>query len=145
MNIVVDADASPSINLITSIARNHNIPLILYADTTHNIRNDYAIIKTCSKGFQSVDMAIINDLKENDILITQDFGLATLALSRKSKVISPKGLIYTNENIDKLNFERYLSSLNRKQNIHMKGPKKRTIEDEKRLEESIMRCINENM
>lgn len=143
MRIIVDADATPSINLITDIAYNYSILLILYVDTSHNIKNDYAIIKVCSKGFQSVDMAIINDIIKDDILITQDFGLATLALSRNSKVINPKGMIYNNDNIDRLNFERHLNGLNRKAHIHMKGPKKRNGNDEVRLEESIIKCIND--
>lgn len=145
MRILVDADACPSINMITSIAKEYKLPLTLYSDTTHNLKNDYALIKTLSKGFQSVDIKIINDINNNDILITQDFGLATLALAKKSKVISPKGLIYTNDNIDRLNFEKYLNSLNRRQKIHIKGPKKRTIDDSKRLEDSIIKCIKENI
>src|SRR5574344_2311576 len=141
MNILVDADATPSISLITDVAREHNIPLILYCDQTHSISNDYATVKIFSKGFQSVDMAIINEISEHDILITQDFGLATLALSKKCIVISPKGMIYTDNNIDKLNFERYLSSINRKANIHMRGPRKRTKEDDNRLLESLHSSI----
>lgn len=145
MRILIDADACPSIDMITSIAKEYKLPLILYSYTTHNLKSDYALIETLSKGFQSVDIKIINDLNMSDILITQDFGLATLALAKNCEVISPKGLIYTNDNIDRLNFEKYLNSLNRRQKIHIKGPKKRTIDDSKRLEDSIIKCIKENM
>lgn len=146
MNILVDADATPSISLIIDVAKSYSIPLFLYCDQTHNIDCDYAVVKTFSKGFQSVDMAIINEIKAHDILITQDFGLATLALNKGCIVISPKGMIYTDDNIDKLNFERYLSSINRKAKIHMKGPKKRTKDDDNRLLQSLhssIRSINE--
>ncbi len=144
MNIIVDADACPSIELITETAKKYNIPLFLYTDTTHNLINSYATIKVLSKGFQSVDMAIINDIKENDILITQDYGLALLALQRKSKVIHPKGLIYTNNNIDQLLFEKYANSINRKMSNHIKGPKKRTKDDEDKLIENLEKTILEN-
>ena len=128
MRIIVDADACPSISEITEFSKKNNIELILYADNTHTIKNDYAKVIILDKGFQSVDIAIINDIEENDILITQDFGLASMSLS-KAKVVHPKGMIYTIENIDRLLFERHISNLNRKKNIHMKGPKKRNKED----------------
>lgn len=128
MRIIVDADACPSINEITEFSKKNKIELILYADNTHIIKNDYAKTIIVDKGFQSVDMAIINNIKENDILITQDFGLASLSLS-KAKVVHPKGMIYTNEFIEILLFERHIKNINRKQNIRIKGPKKRNKED----------------
>lgn len=129
MRIIVDADACPSIDVITELAKSNQKELILYSDTSHNLSSDYAVIKTISKSFQAVDMAIANDLKKNDILITQDYGLALIGLTKKAYVVNPKGKIYTNDNIDQMLFERFLGTKNRKQNIHMKGPKKRTDDD----------------
>lgn len=129
MRIIIDADACPSIGEITALAKQNNIELLLYVDNTHNIENEYAKVIVLDKGFQSVDMAIINDIEKSDILVTQDFGLATLVLAKKVKVVHPKGMIYTDDNIDRLLFERHINNLNRKQNIHMKGPKKRNKED----------------
>lgn len=129
MRIIVDADACPSIDVITELAKSNQKELILYSDTSHNLSSDYAVIKTISKSFQAVDMAIANDLKKNDILITQDYGLALIGLTKKAYVVNPKGKIYTNDNIDQMLFERFLGTKNRKQKIHMKGPKKRTDDD----------------
>ena len=137
MKIVVDADACPSINLITNIAKENDLKLILYTDTSRNLTNDYADIIVMSKGYQSVDMAIINNIDNEDILITQDFGLAELALARGVYPINPKGMIYTNDNIERLLFERHLNAKNRRQGIHTKGPSKRTKEDDEKLIESI--------
>lgn len=141
MRIIIDADACPNIFEITDFSKSNNIELILYADNTHNIVNDYAKVIIVDKGFQSVDMCIINDIKENDILVTQDFGLATLSLSKKVKVVHPKGMIYNNDNIDKLLFERYLNTLNRNRNIHLKGPKKRNKNDLEKLLISLRELI----
>lgn len=141
MRIIVDADATPSINLITEVASSYNLELILYVDHSHNINNDYATIIYLTPGFQSVDTKISNDLKENDILITQDYGLAVIGLSKKSHVINPKGTIYTNDNMDIMLFERYLNTKNRKMNNHIKGPKKRTKEDDINLYNSIQNII----
>ncbi|MEG0021437.1 MAG: DUF188 domain-containing protein [Bacilli bacterium] len=137
MKIIVDADACPSIKAITSLAINYNIELELYLDDTHKIENNYAKIITVSKGFQSVDMKIANILKNGDILITQDFGLATIALALGAIPISPKGLIFTNENIDQLNYEKHLNAMERKLKNRSKGIKKRTKEDEDKLIKSI--------
>lgn len=141
MKIIVDADACPSINLITDVAKENNIELTLYSDETHFIKNEYAKIVTISKGYQSVDMTIINNIEANDILITQDYGLALLALSKDVKVIHPKGLIYTKENIDGLLFERYMNAKERKNSNHVKGPKKRTKDDDNNLINSILAFI----
>ena len=141
MKVLVDADACPSIDLITDTCIKYNVELILYADTTHNIVNNYAKVITISKGFQSVDMVIINEIKENDILVTQDYGLALLSLTKKAKVINPKGMIYTNDNIDKLLYEKYVNSKLRKQSKHIKGPKKRTAEDDDNLINNLIKLI----
>lgn len=136
MNIIVDADACPKIDLITSLAKKYNIKLFLYSDNTHNIKSDYAEVVILSKGYQSVDIAIANKLKKNDKLVTQDFGLATIALAKKSFVLSSKGMRYTDGNIDNLLYERYINSKIRRSGSHTKGPKKRTkLDDENLLNE----------
>lgn len=141
MRILVDADACPSIELITELARKKRIELILYVDTAHIISNDYAKVITLSKGFQSVDTFITNDIREKDILITQDFGLAVIALSKNANAIHPKGLIYTNDNINGLLFERHLNFKNRKKKIRTKNIKKRTKLDDLSLIKNLKKLI----
>lgn len=142
MSIIVDADACPGISLITDIAIKYKIDLILYTDDSHNIESDYAKVVTLSKGFQSVDTVISNDIKKNDILITQDFGLAVIALSKKANVMHPKGMIYTDDNIDKLLYERHLNAKLRRTGVNTKGPKKRVKEDDINLIKSLEKLIN---
>lgn len=144
MRILVDADATPSLDLITSVAKKNNLDLILYADYSHNLNNNYAKIIYLSQGNQSVDTKISNDLKENDILITQDYGLAVIGLSKKCYVINPNGKIYTNDNIELLLYERYLNNKNRKINKHYKNNKKRTKEDDQFLINSLEDIIKKN-
>ena len=145
MRIIVDADACPGIPLITEVARKYNLELLLYADDSHNIESDYGKVIVSSKGFQSVDIVISNDIKKGDILITQDFGLAVIGLSKKANVIHTKGMIYTDDNIDGLLFERHLNSKLRKKRVHTKGPKKRTKEDDIKLIGSLEKIIKENL
>lgn len=136
MKVLVDADACPSIPLITDITENHKIDLFLYCDNTHNLTSTYGTVIICDKGFQSVDIKLMNHILKNDIIITQDYGIAVIALSKGAYVIHPKGKIYTSENIDAMLLERHLNSRQRhKKNI--KGPKKRTLEDDERLFENL--------
>ena len=143
--IRIDGDACPSINLIEELAKKYNINMKIYANYAHNINSDYAEVLLVDKSSGSVDMKIISETKENDIIITQDFGLASMVLLKKAHAIGPKGLIYTNENIDRLLSERYLNAQIRKATGRNKGPKKRTENDNEifisNLEKILIRLI----
>ncbi len=144
MEIIVDADACPRIDLITNTAKKYSIKLSLYADDSHNIVNDYANVVIVSKGYQSVDTIIANVIKKNDILITSDFGLALLGLTKNAIVLSPKGMLYTNDNIDSLLHERYMNNKLRSEKVKVKGPKKRTKDDDSNFITLLERLIEEN-
>lgn len=137
MRIIVDADAMPGIKIIEEVAQKYGVKCILISDTTHNLTSDYSEIITVDKGFQSVDMYLVNIIKENDIVISQDYGVATIALARKCLVVNPKGLLYTDDNIDMMMATRHIATKMRKQNHHLKGPKKRTKEDDERLRKTL--------
>lgn len=141
MKIVVDGDACPGRHIIEMVAKKHDIPVIIYCDINHFIQSDYAEVITVDAGFQSVDMYLINKTERNDIVITQDFGVAAMALSRNAKPISPNGMIFSNENIDRLLFERHLSGKARRSGKRTGSIKKRTSEDDKKLFESIEKMI----
>ena len=141
MVIRVDGDACPAINKISELAKKYNITMKIYANYAHNINSDYAEVVLLDTSSQSVDMKIISETKESDIIITQDFGLASIVLSKKAYAISTRGLIYTNENIDSLLYERYLNEQIRKATKRNKGPKKRTEEDNKILIENLEKIL----
>jgi len=142
MRIIVDADASPSLKEIANISKHNNIECHMFCDYNHDLSNIDAEIHYASEGFQSVDISISNFLNRNDILITQDYGLACIALSKDAKAINPNGTIYTNDNIDNLLEQRYLNILNRKQNIHTKNIKKRTKEVNNKFLNSLQNLID---
>ena len=77
-----------------------------------------------SKGVDAVDFAILKNLQNGDIVITQDYGLASLVLSRNSYAINQNGMVYTDENIEELLFSRYISKKMRNSGARLKGPKK---------------------
>jgi len=141
MVIRIDGDACPAINLIEKLAKKYNINMKIYANYAHNINSDYAEVVLLDTSSQSVDMKIISETKEKDIIVTQDFGLASIVLSKNAYAIGLKGLIYTNENIDSLLYERYLNAQIRKVTKRNRGPKKRTEEDNKILIENLEKIL----
>lgn len=71
----------------------------------------------------SVDLFILNRIHTNNVLVTQDIGLASIALAKGVHVISPRGIIYKEESIQIALDFRYLSAKERRQGRYGKGPK----------------------
>ena len=99
-------------------------------------------IKVIGAGADAVDLALINLCKRGDVVVTQDYGVAVLALGKSAKAIHQSGRWYTEENIDALLMERHLARKARKSSKnHLKGPAKRAKEDDERFAESFERLI----
>lgn len=149
MQIFVDADACPVVRIIEDIAVKHKIPVTLLCDTNHVLSSDYSEVKIIGAGADAVDFALISLLKKNagDIVVTQDYGVAAMALGKGAYPIHQSGKWYTNENIDQMLMERHLAKKARraKNKNHLKGPKKRTEEDDLRFAESFEKLIRKAM
>ncbi|MBN7576616.1 YaiI/YqxD family protein [Clostridium sp. 2-1] len=141
MKIIIDGDACPGISIIEKVAKEHNISVIIYCDIHHFIQSNYSVVKVVDSGFQSVDMYVMNETKEGDIIVSQDYGVAAICLSKKAKVINPKGYIYYEKNIDRLLEERHISQKIRRSGGKTSNPKKRTDEDNIRLEKNLLKLI----
>ena len=146
--IYVDCDACPVKDITEKVAKEKNIPLLLVTDVNHVIKSDYAQVATVSQGADSVDIYLINRVSKGDIVVSQDYGVAAMALGKGAYAIGNSGLIYTNENIDKLLFERFLGKKQHnspKKRAHFKAIKKRTAEDDENFERSLRKVIQESM
>lgn len=141
MKILVDADACPVKDIIVSVAKEYKIPVIMFIDTTHILDDDYSKIVICDKGFNSADIVLINKAEKGDIIVTQDFGVATMALARGAYALNQNGLIFSNNNMDRLLFERHISQKVRRAGGKTSNPKKRTKENDKHFETSLRRLI----
>ena len=133
MRLIIDGDGTPNREQLTLLARKYHIPVLIYCDMSHEITSDYARIILCDTGYQSVDEKIMNHLEKGDLLVTQDYGLAAIALSLNAIVFHPNGLEYKKEEIDFLLHSRYENSKLRRQKKRIIGPKKRTKLEEQRL------------
>ena len=144
MMIYIDADACPVTQIAEDIARMYALPVTLLCDTNHILTSDYSAVKTIGAGADAVDLALINLCQQGDIVITQDYGVAALALGKGARAIHQSGKWYTDENIDSLLMERHLAKKARRSGKHhLKGPAKRTDEDDRRFAGSFERLIRE--
>ncbi len=144
MLIIVDADACPVKAEIRRVAAELGIGVCFIFSTSHfGSISDYPEVEKVmvDNESQAADMAIINKVAPNDIVVTNDFGLASLILGKKAFAISFNGNIYNEESIDKLLFERYLSAEIRRNGGRLKGPAKRSKEDNDKFEASLRSLI----
>lgn len=142
MTVYIDADACPVTRIAERIAKEHGVPVVLLCDTNHQLTSEYSTVKIIGAGVDAVDIALINLCKRGDIVVTQDNGVAALALGKGARAIHQSGKWYTDENIDVLLMERHLAKKARRSGKHhLKGPAKRTDEDDKRFAESFERLV----
>ncbi|MDO5424297.1 MAG: YaiI/YqxD family protein [Eubacteriales bacterium] len=143
MRIYVDADACPVIGIVEKIAGKYGVPVTLLCDTNHVLTSDYSEVKIIGAGADAVDYALIGLCRRGDIVVTQDYGVAAMALGKGAYALHQSGKWYTNENIDQMLMERHLSKKARRASgkNHLKGPKKRSREDDEHFEQSFEKLV----
>lgn len=143
MKIFVDADACPVIDIVEDIATKYNILVTLLCDTNHVLTSDYSEVIVVGAGADAVDYKLISICHRGDIVVTQDYGVAAMALGKGAYAIHQSGKWYTDENIDQMLMERHLNKKARRASSrnHIKGPRKRTEEDDQRFAESFEKLL----
>ena len=120
MQIFVDADACPVVGIVEEIAEKYNIPTTLLCDTNHILYSDYSEVIVVGAGADAVDYKLISICHKGDVVVTQDYGVAAMAL-----------------------VERHLNKKARRSSHknHIRGPRKRTEEDDVRFAQSFEKLI----
>ena len=139
MHIWVDADACPVVRIVEQVAKKRKIPVTLLCDTNHVLTSDYSEVITIGAGADAVDFALVNRCQAGDLVVTQDYGVAAMALGKGAYGIHQSGRWYTNDNIGGLLMDRHLAQKARRASgkHHLKGPKKRTAEDNENFRASL--------
>lgn len=141
MRILVDADACPVKSEILTVAKEFKLEVHMFFDNSHQYEDGYSTVYILDKGADSVDYFLINKTLIGDIIISQDYGVASMGLSKKAHVLNQNGLIYNDDNMMSLLSRRAMNQKIRKHS-RVKGPKKRTKEDNKKFEKSLRFIIN---
>lgn len=136
MHIYVDADACPVIRIVENIARKYNIETTLICDTNHVLTSDYSDVVTVSAGADAVDFKLVNLCTRDDIVVTQDYGVAAMALSKGAYAIHQSGKY-------QMLMQRHITKCAKRASSknHIKGHKKRSNEDNIHFAESFEKLV----
>ncbi len=148
MKILVDADASPVKDEVIEVATTFNVPVILVMSIAHHSFDAYPQhVKTIyvEKGADRADFKIVQLAKKGDIVITQDYGLASLLLPKGCRIIHHKGYEYTNYNIERLLDNRHFSALQRKAGLRTKGPSTFTTGNRQQFKQYFEQVMSEQI
>ena len=136
LKVIIDGDASPVKNIVIEESGKRNLLVTLVASFAHySTKEQPSFVETIyvDSSAEAADYRIMQLASRGDVLITQDYGLASLALGKGCRVLHHKGFEYTSSNIEKLLHERYLSAQIRKSGKRTKGPKPFTHEDSEKF------------
>lgn len=126
MHVLIDADGCPVVDITVRLCQKYSIPCLILCNTAHIFQKEGAQSLIFDKGADSVDYGLVNRVCPGDIVITQDYGLASMCLARHTRVFHQDGWEYTSENISALLLSRHLSRKHRAAGKRIKGAKKRT-------------------
>ena len=143
MQIYVDADACPVVHTVEKVAKKYGVTVTLLCDTNHVLSSEYSEVIVVGAGADAVDYKLISICHKGDIVVSQDYGVAAMALGKGAYAIHQSGKWYTDDNIDRMLMERHLNKKAKRSSSknHIKGPRKRTEEDDNRFAESFEKMI----
>lgn len=144
MKIYVDADASPVTDIVIDEAKKFNKIVILVKNYNHFSHKDQLPgVETVyvDDGADAADYEIVKRIRQGDVVVTQDYGLASLCLSKNCIVLHHKGFTYTNANIDSLLETRHFSAKARKAGHKTKGPKAFTNVDREKFRDLLFQTL----
>ncbi len=142
MRIVIDGDACPHRvkEICERAAHEFNIDLVIVVDIDHYIVSDFTIL-VVEQGRDSVDYKIVEIFQNDDILVTQDYGLSSLVLNKAVAIIHTSGFFINKNNIDELLESRHIGQKIRKAGGKTKGPSKRRKEQDENFEKCLYKVL----
>ncbi len=141
MIVYIDADGCPVVDIVVKNCVKYGVSCYIICNTSHFFDKVGAKTITVSKGENSADFEIVKRVQKGDLVITQDYGLAAICLSKSAFVLREDGMEYTNFNIDSLLFQRYNSQKLRKSGIKVKGKAKRALSEDSAFENSLLKIL----
>ncbi|QUL53619.1 YaiI/YqxD family protein [Paenibacillus tritici] len=147
--IVVDGDACPVKTEIIAVARSFGLPVLMVSSYDHVLRAEEGVmVVQVDRGADSADLYIANHIAAGDVVITQDYGLAALALGKRCKVLSNRGQEYEDSKMDFMLEGRHARAVERRRGHYSKGPKAITAEEKTFFQHKLtklLRILQENV
>ena len=125
MKIWVDADACPGVikEILFRAADRTKIQVTLVANQSIQIPASHHInFIQVSQGFDVADNEIVKRMQSGDLVITSDIPLAADVIEKEGIALSPRGELYTTDNIRaRLNMRDFMETL-RASGVNTGGP-----------------------
>ncbi|NTS77315.1 YaiI/YqxD family protein [Catenovulum sp. SM1970] len=125
MAIWVDADACPVVikQIIFKACNRTKIKATFVANQYLSIpQSPYLSFIQVEKGFDIADNKIVEKVSANDLVITQDIPLADEVITKGALALSPRGSLFSKENIkSRLNMRDFMETL-RSSGVQTGGP-----------------------
>ena len=141
MTVFIDADGCPVVDITVMLSKQAGVDPVIVCDTSHVFEKEGAKTITVSKGNDSADFVLVNMIQKGDIVVTQDYGLAAMCLARCAVPVSQDGILYTDSNIDALLMQRYTAKKIRMAGGRLKGPSKRTPEQDNKFIKTLRKLL----
>jgi uncharacterized protein YaiI (UPF0178 family) len=144
--IFIDADACPVTRDVLAIARARKTPVVMVASEAQNLSR-YADrpgveLMQVGSGRDAADYAMVPLLNPGDIVVTNDTGLAAMALARGTLPLSPRGRIFQLATIDAELALRHAEQRHRRAGGRTQGPSAFTDEDREKFRETLARLLD---
>lgn len=143
MRLVIDGDACPKKKMIINLANKFGVEVVLVTSVAHFSDYSNCTYLVVDNEPQATDLAIVNCVKKDDLVITGDYGLAALLLPKVKHVLSQRGKLFTEENIDGLLLQRHLVQKSLASGGKVKGPAPYTKADQERLIRLLKRLLEQ--
>ncbi len=145
--LFIDADACPVTREAISAARSRGLRAVVVANSTQNLeryasRSGVEAVQV-SGGRDAADFAVVERLSAGDVVVTQDIGLAAMALGKGAGAISPRGRIFHLATIDAELAVRHAEAKLRRGGGRHGGPPKFTGEDREHFGEQLERLLGQ--
>ena len=145
MKVLIDADACPVVDITVRLCKEFQIPCLLLCDTAHQMHRDGAETLVFDKGADSVDFALVNRAAPGDIVITQDYGVASMCLAKGARILHQDGWEYNEYNIVGLMEQRHINKKHRLAGGRIKGPSKRTRQQDETFAENLRSLLQHSV
>ena len=145
MKVLIDADACPVVDIAVRLCKEFQTPCLLLCDTAHQMHRDGAETLVFDKGADSVDFALVNRACSGDLVITQDYGVASMCLAKGARILHQDGWEYNEYNIVGLMEQRHIAKKHRLAGGRIKGPAKRTKEQDKAFADAFRRLLQQSV
>ncbi len=144
MRVFVDADSCPVLRDILDAAARYGVGVVIVSDGAHEFASGEGVeTLTVDAGKEAADIAMANGASAGDLVVTQDYGAAGLALARGARAISHRGEEFTRESLPGLLMRRHVSAKVRRSGGRTRGPREFATEDRLRFRKRLRAVLGE--